>query len=148
MLDRLRRVGADIASLLGLRVELFGIELREQLDRWLRVVVLAVAAVVLGCIGLGFVAVLVTVAFWEHQPLIALGVFCLLFLGAAAWCAGQLSQLVSQGTPAFDQTISEFRRDWDSIRPREPADAAPTSAGSGSAVAATGARAPGDETRR
>ena len=117
MLERLRRVGADLASIAGLRVELFGIELREQFDRWLRVVVLATAAVVLGCIGLGFVAVFLAVAFWEHHPLVALGLFCLLFLGAAAWCAGQLSHLVTQAAPAFAQTIAEFRRDRDALRP-------------------------------
>lgn len=104
----------------------------------------------LGCIGLGFVAVFVTVAFWGHQPLVALGVFCALFLGLAAWCAGRLSQLLSQAPAAFGQTISEFRSDWRSITPGGVAPgAARTGAGDGrppgSAPVATGA---GDESGR
>jgi uncharacterized membrane protein YqjE len=117
--DGLRRVGEDIASLAALRVELFGVELREQFDRWLRVLVLALATVVLGCIGLGFVAVFVTVAFWDSQPLLALGLFALLFVGAAAWCAGRLGRAVAAGPAAFETTIAEFRRDAQSLGRRE-----------------------------
>jgi uncharacterized membrane protein YqjE len=138
VLDGLRRVGEDLASLAALRVELFGVELREQFDRWLRMVVLALATVVLGCIGLGFVAVFVTVAFWDSQPLMALGLFALLFVGAAAWCAGRLGRAVTGGPPAFETTIAEFRRDAQSVGRRDgifsaqgPAGRAPTPAGPG-----------------
>lgn len=116
----MRRIGADLASLAGMRVELFGVELREQFDRWLSAVVLALLTVMLGCIGLGFVAVLVAVAFWDSHPLIALGVFALLFLGAAAWCARRLSAVVVDSPAPFEATLAEFRKDREAIDPRGP----------------------------
>ena len=129
MFGRIRRVGADIASLAGLRVELFSLELREQFEQWLRVAAFAVATIVLGCIGLGFVAVFVTVAFWERQPLVALGVFSLLFLGAAAWCVRRLSALFAGAPEPFAATLAEFRRDGQAFgqahAPASPPPAAP-----------------------
>lgn len=116
----MRRIGADLAALAGMRAELFGVELREQFDRWLSAVVLALLTVMLGCIGLGFVAVLVTVAFWDSHPLIALGVFVLLFLGAAAWCARRLSAVVADSPAPFEATLAEFRKDREAIDPRGP----------------------------
>ena len=131
MFGRVRRIAADAAALAGLRIELFALELREQLERWLQVATLAMAAVVLGCIGLGFVAVLVTVAFWDSHPLAALGLFSLLFLGAAAWCARRLSALAASGPPPFEATLAEFRKDRRALDPRagstgpqDPADGA------------------------
>lgn len=118
MIGRMRRIGANLASLVGLRLELFGVELREQFDQWLRVVVLAMAAIVLACIGIGFVAVLVTVAFWDSHPLIALGVFAALFLGAAAWCARRLSAVVAESPAPFAATLAEFRKDRAAVDPR------------------------------
>jgi uncharacterized membrane protein YqjE len=115
--ERLRRAGAGIASLAGLRVELFAVELREQFEQWLRVALLAVATIVLGCIGLGFVAVLVTVAFWDSHPLVALGVFALLFLGGAAWCVRRLSVVFATAPEPFAATIAEFRRDGEALAP-------------------------------
>lgn len=119
----MRRAGAGIASLAGLRVELFALELREQFEQWLRIASLAVATIVLGCIGLGFVAVFLSVAFWDSQPLIALGIFALLFLGAAALCARRISVAFATQPPAFHATIAEFQRDAGVLDPA--ADAAP-----------------------
>jgi uncharacterized membrane protein YqjE len=140
MFERMRRLGAGVASIAGLRVELFAVELREQFEQWLRVATLAVATIVLGCIGLGFVAVFVTVAFWDRQPLVALGVFALLFLGAAAWCVRQLSVLFATAPEPFAATVAEFRRDSEALDP------APRAAGPASTPApgeATGSGSPG-----
>lgn len=127
VLERLRRAGAGVVTLAGLRVEMFAVELREQFDQWLRVALLAIAAIVLGCAGLGFVAVLITVAFWDSHPLVALGVFALLFLGGAAWCARRLSVLLATAPEPFAATLAEFRRDGEVLDPRpQPGnDAAP-----------------------
>lgn len=120
MFKRIRQVGAGVASLAGLRTELFAVELREQLEHWLRVAQLGIAAVILGCFGLAFVAVFVTVLFWSSQPLIALGVFTLLFLGGAAWCAGRVSQAFANAPRPFAATISEFRNDVDALQGLDP----------------------------
>lgn len=128
MLGRFRRAGAGIAALAGLRVELFALELREQFEQWLRIAVLAMATVVLGCLGLGFVAVFLTVAFWDSQPLVALGLFALLFVGGATLCARQISVAFSTASAPFPATLAEFRRDAQTMNARQddpPADATP-----------------------
>ena len=117
MFARMRRAGAGVAALAGLRVELFALELREQFEQWLRVAVLAVATIVLGCIGLGFVAVFLTVAFWDSQPLVALGIFAVLFLGAAAFCVRRISLAFATAPAPFSATIAEFRRDAEAMDP-------------------------------
>jgi len=125
MLDRLRRFGVDLASLAGLRLELFGVELREQFAQWLRASVLAVAAVALGCIALGFIAVLLTVAFWDTHRLAALSVFSGLFLVAALWCARALATLVATAPAPFAATIAEFRKDREALDPSRREDENP-----------------------
>ena len=125
MLERIRRAGSDLASLAGLRLELFGVELREQFEQWLRVCVLAVAAIALGCVALGFVAVLVTVALWDSYRLAALGVFSAAFLLAAAWCARALSALLASAPAPFAATIAEFRKDREALDPSQREDDAP-----------------------
>lgn len=124
MLERLGKAGADLATLAGLRLELFGVELREQFEAWIRVALLVVAASVLALIGLGFVAVLVTVAYWDSHPLAALGLFAAVFLGAAALCLRALSAAVAGARLAFPETLAEFRRDRAALVP-EPAAAPP-----------------------
>lgn len=117
MLERIRRTGADLVNLAGLRLELFGVELREQFDQWLRVCVLAVAAIALGCIALGFIAVLVTVALWDSYRIAALGVFSAVFVFAAGWCARRLSALLADAPEPFSATIAEFRSDRRALDP-------------------------------
>lgn len=132
MIGRLRRIGSGIATLAGLRVELFAIELREQFELWVRVAALSVATIVLGCIGLGFVAVAVSVAFWDSHPLAALGVFALLFLGAAAACARALSAAIARAPAAFGATLGEFRKDGEATgSTRGASGAAGTARGEG-----------------
>ena len=128
MIERLRRIGSGVATLAGLRVELFAFELREQFELWVRIATLSVATIVLGCIGLGFVAVAVSVAFWDSHPLAALGVFALLFLGAAAACVRALSAAVARAPAAFGATLGEFRKDR---------EAAGTTRGEGGATGTT-----------
>lgn len=143
MLERIRRVGADLVCLAGLRIELFGVELREQLAHWMRVCVLAVAAIALGCITLGFIAALITVALWETHRLAALSVFSALFLIAALWCARTLSALLATAPAPFAATITEFRKDRAALDPASGNDDTPDTD--------TEARVPpqgGDETGR
>jgi uncharacterized membrane protein YqjE len=126
MFARVRRAGVAVAALAGLRVELFALELREQFQQWLRVAMFSVAAIVLGCIGLGFVAVFVTVAFWDKEPLVALGIFAGLFLFGAVICAQRISAALSKAPAAFSATIAEFRSDVEALDP-VAAPAAPVS---------------------
>lgn len=141
MFERARRAGADLASLAGLRTELFAIELREQAELWLRVALLLLATVALGCIGLGFTAVFIAVAFWDSQPLIALGVFALLFLGSAAWCVRQVSVAFATAPKPFSATIAEFQRDAQVLHGSRP-PATDVAAAAGSPAAAPAASPP------
>jgi uncharacterized membrane protein YqjE len=125
MLERIGKVGAGLVALAGLRVELFGVELSELLESWVRVAVLAMAAVVLFCIGLGFTAVLVTMMFWPGNAIIALSVFAASFLAGALFCARALAGAAAAARDAFPATVAEFRRDREALARAETERSAP-----------------------
>lgn len=83
---------STLVAILQTRVELLATELEEEKRRLLSVMAWGAVAVLTGCFGLAFLAVFVTVVFWDERVLVV-GVIAALFLaagGLAWWRAGQL----------------------------------------------------------
>lgn len=112
----LKGLVGTVLTLLQVRLELLSVEAQEEVARVVGLLLYGVVAVILLALGLGFLAILITVALWETQRLLALAVFATLFLalgGVAAWLAYQRLQ---RGTALFAASLAELQQDRDRLR--------------------------------
>ncbi|WP_236640278.1 phage holin family protein [Tepidimonas charontis] len=105
----------DAVELLRVRLALLGTEAAAHALDVAQALAWAVAAAVLLALGLGFLAVLLTVALWDSHRLLALAVFSTLFLGggaAALWLARRTLGSVHW----FEASVTELARDGERLR--------------------------------
>lgn len=112
----LRGFAATFVALLRTRLELLTVEAREEAGRLSGLLLWGMAAVLLGCMGLSFLAVFLTVLLWESHRLLALGIFTALFLGMAGVAAGIAVQLARRGSQLFSASLAELRQDESALR--------------------------------
>ena len=113
----LKGLAGTVLTLLQVRLELLSVEAQEEVVRVVGLLLYGVVAVIFLALGLGFLAILITVALWETQRLLALGVFATLFLslgGVAAWQAYQRGR---RGSALFAASLAELRQDREQLRP-------------------------------
>jgi uncharacterized membrane protein YqjE len=113
----LKGLAGTVLALLQVRLELLSVEAQEEVARVVGLLLYGAVAVILLALGLGFVAILITVALWETQRLLALAVFATLFLvlgGVLAWLAYQRAR---RGSVLFAASLAEFRQDREQLRP-------------------------------
>lgn len=109
-----------LAGLLELgrtRFELFGTELREELARLATALLGGLAVLVLAALGVAFGAVALILAIGEEHRLAAVISVAAGFLVLAGLLAWRLRHLAAVKPRAFDATLSELRRDLDTIKP-------------------------------
>lgn len=121
LLASLRGFAATAVGLLRTRLELFKLELHEEAGRLIGLLLWGIAGVLLAIVGLVFVAVFLTVLFWDGHRLLALGLFACLFGGGAVFAVGRAGQLVSRGSGLFAGSLAELRRDEDALRAKDGA---------------------------
>lgn len=115
--QRVRRLLADTLELARLRLELFGVEAREDLGTLVALGMQALVAAILLGFGLVFLAVLATLLLWDTHRVLAVGVATAVF-----WIAGIVLLLnvryqLRQGLRLFSSTLDELRRDQEELRP-------------------------------
>jgi uncharacterized membrane protein YqjE len=109
-----------VAGLLDLgrtRVELFSVELREELARLAITLVGGMAVLILALFAVAFGAVAVVLSVSEPNRLLATVCVAAAFLVAAGAVALWLRQVLKVKPRAFDATLSELRRDLTAIKP-------------------------------
>ncbi|MDO8903334.1 phage holin family protein [Hydrogenophaga sp.] len=111
-----RSLTGTVLELLQLRLELFGVEAQEEARRLGGVLVFGAVAVTLLSLGLGFLAILITVALWDTHRLLALSVFATLFLTLGGVCAWMARARALAGTRFFSSSVDELKRDRESLR--------------------------------
>ena len=105
-------------ELLQIRLELLSVEAQEEVHRLGGVLVFGAVAVTFLSLGLGFLAMLITVALWDSHRLVALAVFATLFLTLGLVCVWLARQrAMASGTRFFAASADELRRDRESLRP-------------------------------
>lgn len=112
----LRGFAATSVALLRIRLELLTIEAREEAGRVSGLLLWGMASVLLGSVGIAFLAVFLTVLFWESHRLLVLGIFSALFLCAAAVATGIALQLARRGSQLFSASLAELRQDEKVLR--------------------------------
>ena len=76
----LRGLAGSLIEFISIRLELVGVEAREEVLRLGELLLYGAIAVVLLSLGLTFLAVLLTVLLWDSHRLLALAVFATVFL--------------------------------------------------------------------
>lgn len=113
----LRGLAAGLVELLRVRLELLTVEARDEVLRLGELVVYGACAIAFLCLGLTFLAVLLTVLLWDGHRLLALTVFATLFLTLGAVAAWLARQRLREGTRLFSASLEELQRDHDRLQP-------------------------------
>jgi len=105
------RIAGAMAQTLKDRIELLGIELREDKIRLMQVFILACGGVVFSLLGL----ILAVLALLAVIPLewraLAMGLLALLCLSGAAWAFVGIKRKLSARGRMFAQTLAELEKD-------------------------------------
>jgi len=118
LIGSVRRVGQLVLQTLHTRIELFSVELRDEVLRTVKALILISAFIFLTAVALLLVSFTIIFAVWDdpHQRLVALcalsGVYLLgaLVAGSVAW-----RMLKSDRLP-FADTLREFEKDREWIK--------------------------------
>lgn len=118
----LREFMATAVALVATRLALLRVEAEEEVWRLFSLLGWGLTALLAGLFGLLFLAVLVTVALWEGQRLLALAVFTALFLALAAVAFVQARRRARQGSRLFAASLAELERDAAALWPASSPD--------------------------
>ena len=101
------------------RLELFGLELKEEKLRAGGFLFDTVLAALF--IGFGFVFLLafLTVLFWDSHRLLALGLATTGLFAAGVWAGTRAAARLRAGSRLFSASLAEIAHDRDSLRPKE-----------------------------
>lgn len=116
LLSSLRGFAATGVALVRTRLELLKIESQEEVGRVAGVLLWGMAAILLGVVGVTFLAVFITVLLWDTHRVLALGIFSALFLVAAAVAIVTALRLYRQGSRLFAASLAELRHDEDALK--------------------------------
>lgn len=115
-----RGLGVTTIALLGNRLELLGTEIAEERIRVLSLLGYGAAAMVFLAMGLVFVSVFMTVALWDSNRLLALGIFSALFLAGGLLALGMAVGFARAGSKLFVASLAELRKDRETLRADDP----------------------------
>ncbi|MBS1155064.1 MAG: hypothetical protein H6R07_988 [Proteobacteria bacterium] len=111
ILDGVRRIAVTTAGLGSNRLELFGIELQEELERQTRNLIWLVAAFLFAGLALLLASLLLLIVFWDTQRVaVAVGLTALYSLLSYA-CFHCLRRRIRTSPSPFAVTVEEFKRD-------------------------------------
>lgn len=109
------RFGSRLVDAAQHRLDLFGIELSEELERLLGLMIGTAVTVAALFVGFMCLNLLLGLLFWE-QRVIVFGALTALYLGGGIGLALWMRHRIRHGTPPFAATIDELRRDAASLR--------------------------------
>ena len=109
-----------VSGALGLahvRLELFTVEAREEVSRLGGLLVLGAFACAFLSLGMGFLAIFITVALWDSHRLLDLMAFTVLFLTLGGVAAYLAKQRMAQGSRLFAASLAELQVDRERLKP-------------------------------
>ncbi|MFT3736442.1 MAG: phage holin family protein [Rhodocyclaceae bacterium] len=116
LLERVRRLLGNASALAGTRLGLFSLELQEELERYIQLLALLLAAFLCVALGLLLVAVVALVLAWQSGYLLEVsGGLAVLFVLVALLCALCLRARLRSAPVPFSATVDEFRRDAEAL---------------------------------
>ena len=106
----------DGLALLHVRLELLGLEAAHHAQQLVQTLALALAVAFLGCLGLGFLAVLLTVLLWDTHRTLALTLFTAVFITLAGVGLWLLKRKLQESRQWFEATAQELGRDVERLK--------------------------------
>lgn len=107
----------DGVHMLRVRLELLSLEARHHAFVVIELLWLGLAAVLLGCLGLAFLAGLVTVLLWDSHRTLALALFSTLFLTLAGVAALMVRARWRDSQRWFEASVQELQQDEQRLKP-------------------------------
>lgn len=104
-------------GLFQVRLELLTVEAREEVARLGNLLVLLAFACAFFSLGLGFLAIFITVALWDSHRLLALMGFAVLFMTLGVVVALLFKQKAASGSQLFAASLAELQQDRDRLKP-------------------------------
>ncbi len=101
------------------RLELLSVEVQEEKLRLSGLILNVVLCALLLGFGAVFLALFLTVLFWEGHRLLALGLATLAFLGGGLFAAGNAARELKRGSRLFAASLAELARDREALRRKE-----------------------------
>ena len=120
LMETIRSFLASWVAVVKTRVEIISVELEEQREWLEHLVLLAVAALFCLSLGLILLTLFVVVLFWEKYPLVVLGGFTVLYLGAGIGLWLTLKSKLKHKPRLFAATAHELGKDYAALQPRTP----------------------------
>jgi uncharacterized membrane protein YqjE len=109
-LTRLRRIGSTLLGVVQTRIELFGLELREEKLRLAESLIWAAGLFFFGQIALLLLTMALVLVFREHAVLVLL-LFGFVYAGMAVGCGLALRQRLKNRPSPFSGTVEELKKD-------------------------------------
>lgn len=114
-LDSVKNLAATVVALAHDRLELASTEFQEEIARLTGILLWALAALLLGVVGLAFLAIALLLAVEPaNRPLAATGLALLFFAGAAIGAAFARRILRAKPRP-FDASLTELGKDREAL---------------------------------
>jgi len=111
-----RKLCDSALALVQNRVELFGVEVEEQKARLLRVLLLGAVAIFLANTAVLVVTATIVVLAGESSRVPVLIGLCVFYVAAASVAFVLLRKELRSTPPAFNETLSEFKKDRDWLK--------------------------------
>lgn len=115
--NSLRGLVGTVLTLARLRLDLLSVEAQEEMARVGGLLLYGALAVIGLSLGVGFLAILITVLLWDSHRLLALAVFATLFGTLGTVAALVASRRARQGTRLFAASLDELRQDRERLGP-------------------------------
>lgn len=111
MSDHIARLFSSVTGLLATRFRLLGLELQEEMQRFIGLTLLVAAAAVFASMFLLLGTLLIIVLFWEEYRVLAVVVLTLVYGGLAAGCLFAARHRLQNGPTPFAAVAHEFEQD-------------------------------------
>ncbi len=112
-----KKLGASCLEAVYTRADLISIEIQEEKRRLLTALVLAVSGTFLSIITLVLITLTIIASVPEDWTVPVAILFCLLYLGASAFCFIKLKAMLQDGPRPFHETINQLKKDQACLKP-------------------------------
>ncbi len=110
-----RRILAILVGMVRTRLGILAVELMEEKGRIWLMLVLTALALIFASMALLMLSLLVIVAFWDENRLLAIGGLLVFYLVAAGVSLLVLRYKAKVGSPLFSHTLRELSKDTDEL---------------------------------